>query len=164
MVLLPLVIAFVLGFFMRLFRLPPMLGYLLAGFALHAMGIERNDTIEQISHLGILLLLFTIGLKLNIRSLIRKHVWRGGIGHMLTTVLIFSVVMGALSVLSISIFDQMTLQSIAIVAFALSFSSTVFAVKVLEEKGEMQSLQGKTAISILIIQDILAVAFLVFQR
>jgi len=162
--LLPLVIAFILGFLMRLVGLPPMLGFLFAGFVLHALGIESNDTIEQISSLGILLLLFTIGLKLNIRSLFRKHVWRGGIGHMIITVVLFYLVMVLLAFFSVSFFDELTLQVIAVIAFSLSFSSTVFAVKVLEEKGEMQSLQGRTAISILIIQDILAVTFLTISK
>jgi hypothetical protein len=50
-----------------------------------------------------------------------------------------------------------------VIAFALSFSSTVFAVKVLEEKSEMSSLHGRLAIGILIIQDIAAVIFLTFS-
>jgi hypothetical protein len=48
----------------------------------------------------------------------------------------------------------------ALIAFALSFSSTVFAVKVLEEKGEMDAVYGRIAIGILIVQDIAAVVFL----
>ena len=164
MILLPLVIAFILGFIMRLFGLPPMLGFLLAGFVLHTLGVESNDTIEKISDLGILLLLFTIGLKLNVRSLFRKHVWQGGISHLIISMGAYVLMMGALSFFSIKYFDGLTLQVIALIAFALSFSSTVFAVKVLEEKGEMRSLLGKTAISILIIQDILAVIFLTISK
>lgn len=164
MVLLPLVVAFVLGFLMKLFRLPPMLGFLIAGFVLHAVGIESNETIDRISNLGVLLLLFTIGLKLNLRNLARKHVWQGGISHLIITVCIFSIFMGIFAFFGLKFFSELTIKIIALIAFALSFSSTVFAVKVLEEKGEMQSLQGKTAISILIIQDILAVIFLTFAK
>jgi predicted Kef-type K+ transport protein len=164
MVLLPLVVAFILGFLMKVFRLPPMLGFLIAGFVLHALGIESSDTIDKISKLGILLLLFTIGLKLNVRNLIRKHVWRGGIYQLIITVIIYSLIMALLAVLGLNYFSGLTLKVIALIAFALSFSSTVFAVKVLEEKGEMQSLQGRTAISILIIQDILAVIFLTVAK
>jgi len=160
MVLLPFVVAFVLGFIMRVLGLPPMLGFLVAGFVLNSMGVESNDTIEKISDLGILLLLFTIGLKLNVRSLLRKHVWKGGTIHLIISILFFSLVMTLLGFVGMKYLDILTLKVTALIAFALSFSSTVFAVKVLEEKGEMQSLQGKTAISILIIQDILAVVFL----
>ncbi len=49
-----------------------------------------------------------------------------------------------------------------LIAFALSFSSTVCVIKLLEENGEMRTRHGKLAISILVIQDIIAVAFLVF--
>ncbi len=160
MILLPLIVAFILGFLMRLLGLPPMLGFLVAGFALSAAGIESNETIEKISDLGILLLLFTIGLKLNVRSLFRKHVWRGGTIHLIITVLLFSIFIILLGFLGLNYFEGIPMQMIILIAFALSFSSTVFAVKVLDEKGEMRSLQGKTAISILIIQDIFAVIFL----
>ncbi len=164
MVLLPLIIAFVLGFLMKLLRLPPMLGFLIAGFVLNSMGVESSETIERVSSLGILLLLFTIGLKLNVRSLLRKHVWRGGIYHLIIIVLIYSLIMALLAFFGLKYFSELTLKVTALIAFALSFSSTVFAVKVLEEKGEMKSLQGRTAISILIIQDILAVIFLTLAK
>lgn len=160
MVLLPLIVAFILGFLMKVFRLPPMLGFLIAGFILYALGVESSETIDKISKLGILLLLFTIGLKLNVRSLLRKHVWRGGLYHLMLTVIIYSLIMALLAFLGYNYFSELTFKVTALIAFALSFSSTVFAVKVLEEKGEMKSLQGRTAISILIIQDILAVIFL----
>ena len=164
MVLLALVIAFFLGFLMRLLGFPPMLGFLLAGFTLNFFGYEDTEGLARISDLGILLLLFTIGLKLNIKSLLRKHIWRAGIGHMLISVIIFSLVMALLRYLNIAHFSGLDSPSILIVSFALSFSSTVFAVKVLEDKGEMSSLIGKTAIGILIIQDILAVIFITLSK
>jgi glutathione-regulated potassium-efflux system ancillary protein KefC len=162
--LLSLIIAFVLGFLMRIFGFPPMLGFLIAGFVLNFMGLEDSEVLKRISDLGILLLLFTIGLKLNIKSLFRKHVWQGGIVHMLSTVVIFSLILLILRFVSIAYFDGLELQAILLISFALSFSSTVFAVKVLEEKGEMKSLMGKTSIAILIIQDILAVLFITVSK
>ena len=164
MIILALVVAFVLGFLMRLVGLPPMLGFLIAGFLLKGLGVEYSAAIERIANLGILLLLFTIGLKLNLRSLFRKHVWQGGSGHMVLSAIIFSTILFALRFLGVQHFNELTASAILIISFALSFSSTVFAVKVLEEKGEMQSLMGKTAISILIIQDIVAVIFLTFSK
>jgi glutathione-regulated potassium-efflux system ancillary protein KefC len=162
--LLSLIIAFVLGFLMRIFGFPPMLGFLIAGFVLNFMGLEDSEVLKRISDLGILLLLFTIGLKLNIKSLFRKHVWQGGVVHMLSTVVIFSLILLILRFVSIAYFDGLELQAILLISFALSFSSTVFAVKVLEEKGEMKSLMGKTSIAILIIQDILAVLFITVSK
>lgn len=164
MELLSLVIAFVLGFLMRTMGFPPMLGYLIAGFVLNFIGIRDSNALETIADLGILLLLFTIGLKLNIRSLLRKHVFQGGVVHMLLTVLIFSAVLFGLRFVGMTILDELSGGAIILISFALSFSSTVFAVKVLEENGEMQSLMGKTSIAILIIQDILAVIFITVSK
>ncbi len=164
MELLSLIIAFALGFVMRVFGFPPMLGYLIAGFVLNMMGLEDSNALESIANLGILLLLFTIGLKLNIRSLFRKHVLQGGVGHMLVSVCTFSVLLLILRYAGMNIFSELTGSAILLISFALSFSSTVFAVKVLEENGEMQSLMGKTSIAILIIQDILAVIFITASK
>jgi predicted Kef-type K+ transport protein len=65
-----------------------------------------------------------------------------------------------LGVIGLSTFANLDIKVIALIAFALSFSSTVFAVKVFEEKSEMNSLYGKIAIGILVVQDIIAVLFL----
>jgi predicted Kef-type K+ transport protein len=164
MTLLSLIIAFVLGFIMRIFGFPPMLGFLVAGFVLNFIGVEDSEVLKRISDLGILLLLFTIGLKLNVKSLIRKLVWQGGVAHILMTVVIFSFVLFLLRYVSMAYFGELEIRAILLISFALSFSSTVFAVKVLEEKGEMESLMGKTSIAILIIQDILAVLFITFSK
>ncbi len=71
-------LAFLLGFGMRQVGLPPLVGYLAAGFALHALGVEGSTVLEEVSDLGVTLLLFTIGLKLRLRTLLRPEVWGGG--------------------------------------------------------------------------------------
>jgi glutathione-regulated potassium-efflux system ancillary protein KefC len=68
-----------------------------------------------------------------------------------------------LGALGVPYLDALDHRKALILAFALSFSSTVFAVKVLEEKGEMGSLYGTIAIGILIVQDLAAVLFLAFS-
>jgi len=86
----------------------------------------------------------------------------GGVAsiHMLVTIVVFGALIFALSTMGLSLFHGLDLKLSLLIAFALSFSSTVFAVKVLEEKGEMGALHGRVAIGILIIQDIVAVIFL----
>ena len=79
---------------------------------------------------------------------------------MLITVFLFGLGIFALSYLGLSLFDGLTLKSSLLIAFALSFSSTVFAVKILEENGSLSSAHGRIAIGILIMQDIFAVIFL----
>jgi glutathione-regulated potassium-efflux system ancillary protein KefC len=69
----------------------------------------------------------------------------------------------ALSGLGVATFAGLDLGTAFLIAFGLSFSSTVFAVKVLEDKGELASLHGRTAIGILIMQDVIAVGFLTFS-
>ena len=72
---LSLAVAFALGFLARLVGLPPMVGFLVAGFLLQALGIRADATIAEVADFGVTLLLFTIGLKLKIKALARPEVW-----------------------------------------------------------------------------------------
>ncbi|MCD6475726.1 MAG: cation:proton antiporter, partial [Anaerolineaceae bacterium] len=65
-----------------------------------------------------------------------------------------------LSYTALSVFSELDWKTSLLIAFALSFSSTVFTVKVMEGKGEMNSKHGRIAIGILILQDFFAVLFL----
>jgi predicted Kef-type K+ transport protein len=152
--------AFVLGFIANRVGLPPLVGYLIAGFALNALGAEGGEAIDNIADLGVILLLFSIGLKLRLRSLAKPEVWAGATLHMLITVLLFGVLLLVLGAAGLPVVHGMGAQSAILIAFSLSFSSTVFAVKVLEERSEMSSLHGRVSIGILIMQDIFAVVFL----
>ena len=153
-------VAYLCGFLIWQIGLPPMVGYLFAGFILSITGAIGGEFLHEMADLGVTLLLFTIGLKLNVRQLLRPEIWAVASIHMasisLGTVAIFLLFAG----LDIAIFKQMTTQSMLIVGFALSFSSTVFAVKVFEDKGGMNSQYGRIAIGVLIVQDIAAVIFL----
>lgn len=144
--------AFGLGLFMRFIGLPPLVGYLAAGFTLSGLGYETNNILEHVAHAGVLLLLFSVGLKLRPRSIITREVLAGSLLHMLITV-------GFVYLVLISIFN--TSQELALIAgLALSFSSTVVAAKVLESKRELRAFHGRLAIGILIMQDIIAVVIL----
>ncbi len=153
-------VAFVLGFAALQVGLPPLVGFLVAGFALGGAGLGGGPMLSQIADLGIILLLFSIGLKLNIETLLKPEVWAGATLHMLTTVVVFGLGIFVLSAAGVHMFAGLDLATSALVAFALSFSSTVFAVKALDEKGETSSLHGRVAIGILIVQDIIAVIFI----
>ncbi|MGD9017814.1 MAG: cation:proton antiporter [Desulfobacterales bacterium] len=158
-----ILIAFILGFAATRVELPPLVGYLVAGFVLNAMGAEGGHAIERIADLGVLLLLFSIGLKLKFKSLFRPEIWAGATLHLLLSVVGFGVLIGGLSAASLFAFADLDMGTALLIAFACSFSSTVFAVKILEERGEMTSLHGRVAIGILIMQDIFAVLFLTFS-
>ena len=155
-----IIAAFVFGAIGARLGLPPLVGYLVAGFVLNSFGIEGGQTLEDIANAGVTLLLFTIGLKLKIKSLVRPEVWAGTSIHMVLTVAVLGAGIWLLAEVSMPYFRLLTWKNMLLVAFALSFSSTVFAVKVFEAKNEIPSRHAATAIGILIIQDIFAVAFL----
>ncbi|MGB8333812.1 MAG: cation:proton antiporter family protein [Desulfobacterales bacterium] len=155
-----IVAAFFFGTIVARLSQPPLVGYLVAGFVLNSFGIEGGQTLQDIANAGVTLLLFTIGLKLKIKSLIRPEVWAGATIHMVLTVAVLGAGIWFLAAVSVPFFRLLNWESMLLVAFALSFSSTIFAVKVFEVKNEIPSRHAATAIGILIIQDILAVAFL----
>lgn len=154
--------AFVCGLGVRLLAMPPLIGYLIAGFALHFMGVEPDQSLYVLADMGITLMLFTIGLKLDIRTLLKPEIWVGTTSFMLVWTLLLGGILLSLSSLAITVFADISLQSAALIAFACSFSSTVCVIKLLEESGEVKTRHGRLAIGILVMQDIIAVLFLVF--
>lgn len=157
-----LVTAFGFGLAANMVRLPPLVGFLVAGFVLHAFGYESTATIEALADVGVLLLLFGIGLKLRLETLARPAVWgTAGIFAALSTAVATVGLLGV-GALGVPLARDLDGRSAIIVAFALSFASTVFAVKALEATNESSSLAGQLSVGVLIVQDILAVGFLVF--
>ncbi len=152
--------AFSLGMIANFVGLPPMLGFLFAGFALNLAGFQTSRPLDVAASLGVTLLLFSIGLKLNIRTLFKKEVWGGASIHMVVSILFFSAILFILKLSGLQYVNELNNHNLLLLAFSLSFSSTVFAVKVLEEKNETNSLYGRIAIGILIMQDVFAVLFL----
>ena len=144
--------AFALGSLVRLVGLPPLVGFLAAGFILSAFGIESSSALEEISHLGVLLLLFTVGLKLRLRNLLQPEVWGTAIIHLVVSIVLFGVAINAVA--------DLPPAAVVTLAAALGFSSTVLAAKVLEGKRELRAFHGRVAIGILIVQDLFAVALL----
>ncbi|WP_153393150.1 cation:proton antiporter family protein [Ornithinicoccus halotolerans] len=148
------------GLLAVLLRLPPLVGFLAAGFLLHAGGVSAPPGLDVVADLGVTLLLFGIGLKLDVRSLLERHVWVTGLTHLAASIALGALLLLSLSWVGAGLLADVQTDDLALLAFALSFSSTVFVVKVLEDRSESQSLYGRTAIGILIIQDLAAVVFI----
>lgn len=147
-----LLLAFVLGLLARQVGLPPLVGFLAAGFMLSAVGYETNELIDGLAHGGVLLLLFSVGLKLRLKSLLRVEVLATSLLHLLISSVLF--------LLLLQNYSGLNSQAALLVAVALSFSSTVIAAKVLESKKELRAFHGRVAIGILIMQDIAAVVLM----
>ena len=105
-------------------------------------------------------MLCTVGLKFNLKVLILPQVWAVTVLHISIIIALFGAVIFGLALMGVSLFSGLDLKTSLMIAFALSFSSTVFVVKALEEKGEMKSRHGRIDIGILVMQDLAAVIFL----
>lgn len=156
-------IAFLCGLLAKRVGLPPLVGFLMAGFLINFSGFhdgKLDSAIDALADIGVMLLLFTIGLKLKVKSLLKPEIWATASIHMVITILAMASLLFLLSFGSIFLLSDLSFQTIMMISFALSFSSTVFVVKTLESRGEFNSYHGKVAIGILIIQDIFAVLFI----
>lgn len=153
-------IAFLFGALSRAFGLPPLVGFLVAGFSLNYAGAESGEFLNNMANLGIVLLLFSIGLKLKVKELLHIEVWGSALTHMLIFSTVSIAILLLLKQIGLPLFNQLSLTNTLVISFALSFSSTVFVVKALEERGDCLSQYGKIAIGILIIQDLTAVIYL----
>ena len=147
-------------------RLPPLLGFLAAGFVLHVLGVAPVPALDTAAELGVTVLLFGVGLKLDVRTLVRREVWVTATVHLVgSTVLVAGLLVlvaaaaGALGV-GAAFLTGADARALLLVGLALSFSSTVFVVKLLEERSATRSLAGRTAIGVLVVQDLAAVVFL----
>jgi predicted Kef-type K+ transport protein len=146
--------AFIIGLLSKGMGLPPLVGYLAAGFMLSGLSsvssisAEPTDVLAHIAHLGVLLLLFTVGLKLKLRSIVSPEVIGGSLLHFGITCALFAP--------GLYLFLELDWGTALLLAIALSFSSTVLAAKVLESKRELRAFHGRVAIGILIMQDLIA--------
>lgn len=140
-------------FFFHRFRIPTILGFLmtgiLAGPSILSL-INYDHEVEMMAEIGVILLLFVIGMELSLKTLtaIRKAVFVGGAIQVLLTI---AIVFGLAQLIGLS-------QVQAIFAgFTISLSSTAIVLKILQERGEISATQGRTAVAVLIFQDIIVV-------
>lgn len=153
-------IAAVMALIMRVIRQPLILGYILAGLIvgpsfLNLISHSNQETFETFSHIGIALLLFIIGLGMNVSEL-RKQ----GRAVLITAMVAF-VSVGSLGFTAGSLLGYTSAEAL-IIGLALFFSSTIIIVKILSDKKEQNRLHGQLAIGIILFEDLVAtVALLV---
>lgn len=140
----------------KLLKIGSVLGYLIAGVLIgpfglgFVYGIWQVESILHIAELGIVLLLFLIGLELRPKRLwaMRRSVFGAGSSQVLITTAVF---------FACGTFLGLSTPQATIIALALSLSSTAFVLQVLEEKAELTMRHGRVAFSILLFQDLAAI-------
>lgn len=152
-----LVGAGVIAYLVHFLKQPSIIAYIIAGLLIGPLGIyqlHHGEILHGLSEIGITLLLFMVGLDLDISQLkkIGKAAILAGLGQV-----IFTCAIG-FGLIKLMGFDSLPAWYMAI---ALTFSSTIIVVKLLSEKKDMQSLYGKLAIGIFLVQDIAAIFILI---
>ncbi len=139
------------------FRLPAVLGYLTAGIVLRELGYDlygQSEQLELLGELGLVFLLFTLGLEFSLPHLksLRQAVFETGPAQLFGTT--------ALLILPL-LFSPLGMSSSFVIAVALAMSSTALVSGVLSQQRELNTRHGRTAIGVLIFQDIAAVPLLI---
>lgn len=151
-----LLVPFFFGLIAKRLKLSPIVGYLFGGIVLGNLlkDLVSIEVVTQFAHFGIVLLLFSIGLDLNMTKMfvLKKFVVLGGILQILITV-------GAVTFLSL-FFGFNTIQSF-LIGIALTSSSTTIVAKIIQEKREENSFLGEVALGILMFQDLAFIPFII---
>ncbi|MFH1193299.1 MAG: cation:proton antiporter [Candidatus Jorgensenbacteria bacterium] len=148
------VVAAALGIVARFLRQPTVLAYLVTGALIAALGfldLMGRESLQLFSELGVMFLLFLVGLEINYTSLrlVSRAALALGVGQILFTAA------GGFAVTYYLL--HMAFLPAVYVAVALTFSSTIIVVKLLSDKRDLQTLYGKLALGILLVQDAVAV-------
>jgi Kef-type K+ transport system membrane component KefB len=155
--------AWALGLLAHFYRQPLILAYLIGGFIIGPFGagwVESQESISIISELGLIFMLFMIGLEIDLKKIVRagKVILFAAGGELLGGCLLGLLFFAGIG-LSIGggKFDALYL------CVACALSSTVIIVKVLYEKRELDTLPGRITLGVLVLQDIFAILFLAVQ-
>lgn len=139
-------------------RVPTIVGFLITGILCgpHGLGlIEDVEDVQNLANIGIVLLLFTVGMEFSIKRLLeyKRFLLIGGLLQVSATALVGFCVS--------SLLDR-PLGEAVFFGFLISLSSTAIVMRMLDERGESASPHGKVVLSILILQDILVVPMVLF--
>ena len=151
-----LMVALVSGLVLMRLHQPAIIGYILAGIVLGPTGlalIENTSNVAILAELGVIMLLFLIGMELSLRgfkAIYKVAVTTAGL-QILFSLFVFGIIGSLLG---------WSLAKIFVFGFALTLSSTAVAIKILEETGDLRSQTGRTTVGILIAQDLAVIPML----
>ena len=146
-------LSLLVGLLFNRIRIPPMIGFIVAGviagpYALSL--IHSPEQVDVLAEIGIILLLFSIGLEFSFRQLweIKEMVLRGGA---------IQVFLAAILTIAATYLAGCMWNEAVVLGFVVSLSSTAVVLKILYDRGELDSPHGKLALGILIFQDLIAI-------
>ena len=134
-------------------RLPSVLGFLITGIIIGPFGfglIENSEQIEILSEIGVILLMFVIGMELSIKQLasMKRTVFIGGLMQVGLSILVTALIF---------FFLGFSWNEAVFTGFLFSLSSTAIVLKILYDRNEITAPHGRTALGILIFQDLIVV-------
>jgi len=142
-----------LGFALEKLKQPAIVGYIVAGVVLGPAGlalVKAREGIEVLAELGVLLLLFIIGMELSLRSFLR--IWKIAVSTTLVQITASTGIM-----LGLTQFSDVPWQLAVLLGFVVALSSTAVAIKILDGIGELRTKVGQITVGVLIAQDIAVV-------
>ena len=144
--------ALVFGIALERLRQPALVGYILAGVALGpvGLGLVDEESVSNLAELGVLLLLFVVGMELSLRAF--RRLWR-----LFLTVTLFQVLGSTGVMIAATDWAGLPVKMGLFLGFAVALSSTAVAVKILEDLGELRSRIGRITVGVLIAQDLAVV-------
>jgi len=156
--------ATVLGLVAHWLKQPIILAYLITGALVGPQvgfgWVHERESIETISEIGLVLLLFVIGLEMNLKELLAsgRQLLIAGVGQFPICALLGAAVFGVLGYS----FGGASNEGLYL-ALLCGLSSTAIVVKLLYDKGELDTLPGRLTLGIIVIQDVYAIFILAFQ-
>ncbi|MDH5357572.1 MAG: cation:proton antiporter [Gammaproteobacteria bacterium] len=150
-------IILMIGFLMNTFRQPQLVGYILAGVLIGPAGLALAPdiaTVEELGALGVTLLLFFIGMEVSPRQLISG--WKIAILGTL-----FQIIISVLCTWGMGLWLDWPLSRSILLGFVISLSSTAVVLKLLQDRGELDSKVGENVLLILLTQDLAVVPMLI---
>ncbi len=154
-----LFIPFLGGYLANRLKLQPLIGYIIGGIILGNLftGLVSKETMNQFANIGIIFLLFTIGLEINFARILalKKFIILGGL---LQIILSFFLIALVSPLFGFSLFQSV------LIGVALSSSSTTIVAKIIQEKGEESSFIGEIALGVLMFQDLAFIPFVIIFK
>jgi len=156
-----IITAWVVGVIGHFLKQPLLLAYLVAGYLLGPQGLEfitDPESIEHISHVGLTLLLFMIGLEIDLKKMVQS-------GRLIVILSLAQIVgsFGIAWLIARGTGLAATNLGATYLGAAIALSSTVIIVKLLYDKRELETLSGRVTLGVLVMQDLAAILFLALQ-